>query len=439
MKISFSDLTKNSFYLFASGISNMFLNMFQSVIVARGLGVSQLGTWAIIVSYCSLTQSLLSFRTQEPLTRYLVKFRQNQQISEVKLLLSTAVITDFLSNFFTLILVVTLSPFITANLSGRNIFPILVLYAGSLVFNSLDKTWFCIARDQRQLSRQSIKQFLITFFKFFSILVLYFSGHLDLHNLALVFFAASFLSSLIICYLLNNELIKGYNLRISELDWKNYLNSFTLLNEFWKFMKATFISNIFSSLIKNLDILLLGHYATTKEVGLYQVSKSLASIGRLAVQSLSSTVYQELSELVTVGKFLEVKQQLLMSIKLSLPKSSILSLLVAIAAHPFIRIFYGDNYLPAYPLFLILFAGIFASINLFWAQATILALDLYKYNLRVIAFSSFFSIISMTFMIPKWSGVGASLAASFSSFLIISSLTIKTFLELNKKIREGTV
>lgn len=416
MKVSIKNLFTNSSYLFASGIGNMILNMFQSIVVARGLGISKLGTWAIVVSSCSLIQSFLSFRTQEPLTKYLIEFKHNQEYSKVKRLLATGIQTDIITNILSLILVIFLSPILAKNLnSGSSI--LLFFYGSSFIFRSLDKTWFCIARDQKKLGKQSIKQFAITFFRFIVVFGLYVSGQLDLYRLAYVIFGSSFLSGLIIWILLNEELIKAYDLRISDLVQQSYLTSFAELNGFWSFMKATFLSNIFSSIIKNSDILILGYYRDSEEVGIYQVAKSLSNIGRLSIQSFASTVYQELNELISSGHIKQISHEIFRIMKFSFFKFSLIAIALIILMHPFLNYFYGNSYLSAYPLFLILFIGIFFGINLFWAQPLVLALDFYRYNLNVIVIAGIINLLCMVLLTPFF---GVKVLAFINSLTTLS-------------------
>lgn len=433
MKISLRSLIENSFYLFAGRIGNMVLNMIQSVVVARGLGVSQLGVWAIVVSSCSLIQSFLSFRTQEPLTRYLVEFKQRKEKSKLQLLLSTAIFTDLSTNIASLILIVTLSPLIVDKLPEKDGIIILFLYAASFVSTSFDKTWYCVARDQRQLGKQTIRKFCITLIKLISILTLYFSNQLNLYNLSLVIFLISLISWVIVWILLDDELLKGYGFNLGSLIFQNYLDSFKKLNGFWSFMKATFLSNIFSSLIKNVDILILGHYRSTTEVGFYQVGKSLSSIVRLAIQSFSSTIYQDFNELIRAGHSQELKLEIIKITQSFLPKLTMISVVFIPFVYIFIQIFYGESYMPSYPIFLLLFISVFINMNLFWSQALILSLDLYNYNLCVIFIAGLINLISGLLLAPAY---GANALASITSFSMISiyvALSAKGIYMLNKQ------
>lgn len=432
MKISIKSLVANSSYLFIAGIGGMALSMFQGIVVARGLGASQLGMWAIVVSSCSLVQALLSFRTQEPLTRYLVEFRQSQEHSKLKLLLGTAILTDLFTNILSWFFVVVLSPILASSLPSNQRIVILALYGASFLFQSFDNTWYCIARDQKQLGKQSIKQFCTTLIQFLGILAIYLSGHLNLYHLAFVIFLSSFLRGIISCFLLSNELFKGYGLKINNLICPNLLSSFQQLDGFWAFMKATFLSNIFSSLIKNSDILVLGYFSSTSEVGFYQVAKSLASICSLVIQSFSSIIYQDLNEIIRSKQILELRSELTRITRICFPTLTVLSIILCFFMYPVINLFYGNEYSYSYSLFMILFTGVFVGMNLFWSQSLILALDLYKYKLRVVIFTGILNFFLMLCITPIIGTKGLAACQSLTTGLIPLFFTFKSLSSINR-------
>lgn len=187
MSISIRTLLKHSSYLFMGSMGSMVLRLVQNILVARALGPSQLGAWSTIVSFCSIIQAFSSFRTQEALTKYLVEFKTNKEDAKLELLLATAMIIDIGTALLAVIVVTLLAPFVASNLTQGEGKPILfLLYAISFLSNSFNNTWYCVARDLRQLGKQSLRQIILTVLQVIGVVLLYAVGNLTIYSLALL-------------------------------------------------------------------------------------------------------------------------------------------------------------------------------------------------------------------------------------------------------------
>ncbi|MEI6986126.1 MAG: hypothetical protein WCK65_08360, partial [Rhodospirillaceae bacterium] len=75
MKPSLRHMFANGVYLFGGSAAAMGLSLIQTLILARTLGPAQFGIWSGVQAYVLVAYSLCTFRTSEPVTRYLVEFR----------------------------------------------------------------------------------------------------------------------------------------------------------------------------------------------------------------------------------------------------------------------------------------------------------------------------------------------------------------------------
>ncbi len=428
---------KHSSYLFAGGIGSMVLRFAQNILVARALGAESLGVWSTIVSFSVIVSSFFSFRTQEALTRYLVEFRIKNEWEKIRLLLATSIITDIASNIIPFLFIVILSPIIAANLAEGQAQPILfILYATSFLPRSFDNTWYCVARDLKHLGKQSLRQIVITFVQVALICLLYSVQLLNLHTMAILISFISILNFIVVIIFLNQELTEGYNVKIVSLPWHNYLKSFGQLNQFWDFMFSTYISNTFSSLIKNADILILGSFTSNKEVGVYQLAKTLSSFLQVGTQSLTSIIYQDFNELIANGQTQKIIQELKRISMRLIPFVSLGMISIVLLTYPFILFVYGEEFIKSYPLFVIISLGFTTSFILFWAQPLILSLNCHRYKVKIVVVSFFIEAIFMLVFVPDFGNFAMSVIISANILCINLVCAIKAIKEVRKIIYE---
>ncbi|BAQ62676.1 membrane protein [Geminocystis sp. NIES-3708] len=426
---------KHSSYLFAGGIGSMVLRFAQNIFVARALGAELLGVWSTIVSFSVIVSSFFAFRTQEALTRYLVEFRIKNESEKIRLLLATAIITDIASNIIPFLFIVIFSPIIATNLAQGQAQPILfILYATSFLARSFDNTWYCVARDLKRLGKQSLRQIVITFVQVALISILYFVQLLNLYTMTILISFISIVNFIVVIIFLNQELKEGYNIKIMSLPWHNYFKSFRQLNQFWNFMFSTYISTTFSSLIKNIDILILGAFTSNKEVGIYQLAKTLSSFLQVGTQSLTSIIYQDFNELIANRQTQKIIQELKrISLKL-IPILTLTMILVFLLIYPFILFFYGEEFIKSYPLFIIISLAFTVSLILFWAQALILSLDYHRYRVKVIMLSFFIELFFMLVFLPNFGSFAMAVITSVNMVCINLVFAVKAVKEVRNII-----
>ena len=431
MGISVKNLMKHSSYLFAGGIGSMVLRFAQNILVARALGAESLGIWSTIVSFSVIVSSFFSFRTQEALTRYLVEFRIKNEWDKIRLLLATAITTDIASNIIPFLFIVIFSPIIATNLAEGQAQPILfILYATSFLPRSFDNTWYCVARDLKHLGKQSLRQIVITFVQVALICLLYFVQLLNLYTMGILISFISILNFIVVIIFLNQELKEGYNIKIMSLPWHNYLKSFDQLNNFWDFMFSTYISNTFSSLIKNADILILGNFTSNKEVGVYQLAKTLSSFLQVGTQSLTSIIYQDLNELIANDQTQKIIQELKRISMRLIPFVSLGMILIVLLTYPFILFVYGEEFIESYPLFIIISLGFTLSLTLFWAQALILSLDYHRFKVKVVMLSFFIELFFMLVFVPHFGSFAMAIIIAINKIIMNLVLAFKGIKQL---------
>lgn len=185
-----------------------------------------------------------------------------------------------------------------------------------------------------------------------------------------------------------------------------------------RFGKWTAASNLGAVLASQVDIILLGRLTTPATVGVYSVAVTLASRLDIVNQSLFTIMMPRASRLTSTGQirgFLSrlSKASALLTVSLAL---------VAILAQPFILLLYGERYIAASSIFLVLLLVLLS--DLFTTSLSLIAFPLNRpYILAVI---EWLRVVTITVVCgPLIAGFGA-MGAAFSR--VLSRLVSATYM-----------
>ncbi len=432
MTFSLRRFFRDGSVLFASGIGVAFLSFFQGIMIARGLGPEGYGTWGAVLASIDVSKNLLSFRTKEPLTRYLVDLRKRDHQSRVKLILSTALLTDFCTSILAFLLILCASPWLASEVAGGvSALYIYWLYGLTILLKFVDSTWFCVARDRKQYGFISSLPVGATTIRFLFISVIWFTENITLINVALVYLFVVGGTFIIKVFTLRNNVYQAYGILMRRLPLYRCWTDRSVLNSFWSFMGTTYASSVFSSIVKNGDILILGYYSTQSDIGIYRLAKRMSSSIKNVSVSLTKVIYQDLNEMISDKQIQSVKRSLTRISKVWVPlivAGVVFSLLIAESV---IQLVYGSQYEAAAWPFQILIVGTGTAMSLFWSQSLLLAFDGYRANLIIIVTVSVISLGLMGILTPVAGPIGMAVAVAFSwaAGYIATSLTALTRLK----------
>ncbi|MCL6103114.1 MAG: oligosaccharide flippase family protein [Bacteroidetes bacterium] len=409
MYFSVRKLFQNAAYLITANIGQAVLAFVQGVIVTRTLGPSEYGVWGVILAFSGMTQAFLSFRTTEPLTRYLVEYKQRKDNSSLQLLLTTALLTDLATRVLAYGVILALSPGVAQSIAGGvNAIPIFGIYGATVLFGFADALWYCVARDQKKFQLLAVIPLILASVQLAGVFILWKLERLDLTGLAMLFLGISMLRFFINIVYLKTTIYRCYGIRLWGLNWREWYGRQKELYGFWYFMKITYLSSMVSTLVKNGDVLILGYYRSDAEVGWYRLAKNLVAMIQQVGGALASVLYQDLNELIVAKKMGDAKRGIIRFSKVWVPTVLVGVAFAIIVAEPVIGLVYDVAFLPAAMLFKILIIGAFASLGVFWAQPIVLALGKINCNLISIVVSSIISISGMIYLGYYYGAVGVA-------------------------------
>ncbi len=399
----------------------------QGIIVVRALGPSLYGILGVVMTFCVIIRAFLSFRTSEPLTRYIVEYKQKNKQSSLEKLFGTAILVDFSTSILAFAVIIATAPLAAKFISGgEESILIYWIYSATVLGTFLDATWYSVARDLKYFKLLAILPVFFSTLKLLSIILLWRIGLLNLLWLVTLFSAIRMGQLLVNSVLLIWKLQTMYKISVLNIGWKKCFTKRTDLSEFWTFMNITYLSSIVTTLVKNGDILILGYYRTDEEVGLYRLAKKLVSMIQSVGDSLSLVIYQDLNEMLSDKKLINIKKVFFKLLKWWIP--SIMSFIIVgiLIAEPLISNIYGDEYTMASTLFSILLVGIGVKVMLFWARPMILAMDDYVYNLYLQVIASGVCILFLLIVVPVHGAIGLSIVISIMWMSISGGLIIRT-------------
>ena len=176
-------LVSTSAVIFAGSTGAAVLSLLQSAVIARSLGVADFGVWSLIVTTFSVVTAFVGFRVAEPLTRYIVEFRVQNETGALQRLFGAAVTTEALTLCCAALVGVgaslALGGAFTAAGGG-----VLAVYALSLPCAALHPILFAAARDARRVGLHSAVSLALEFMRLVLLVTAWTTGRMSLQIVA---------------------------------------------------------------------------------------------------------------------------------------------------------------------------------------------------------------------------------------------------------------
>ena len=384
VKPSLRRLFANAVYLFGGSAAAMALALLQTLILARTLGPAQFGIWSGVQAYVLVAYSLCTFRTSEPVTRYLVEYRERRERSLMELLLGSALATDAVTRCLSLVVIAATVPWLAAELPGGSAaIPLYLLIGAGQVGALFDQVWFSVARDLGRYRAIATLNAVFPLIRVAGLGGLWLGGALTLSSAAWLMAAAGTAQGVITGLWLFRAMADGYEVRLHGLTAARVVARRREIGAFWSFMGATFFSSICSSMIKEADTLILGFFRSAEEVGYYRLGKSLAAAVMRVGEMLAQVIYQDFSELVVRRDLTEVRRRVLLLCRTWLPLVAAGTVVGIVIARPLIVTVFGAAYEPSTLTLQVLLVASGVVTMLFWVRPIVLALELYWYTFRI--------------------------------------------------------
>lgn len=362
----------NSRWIISADGLTVFLALIQSILAARLLGVRGFGALGIIIAVVTAVNRLLSFRMGDFVVRYLASVRGNtvadreRRAASLRAAMTTEVATSLLA--FGIVVVASRPAaewFLNEPALGSTIRIYALSILGHAMFESATGTLQVFDRF-KSVALTTLASVGVTTA---GIAVIYLTQG-GLREVAFAHMAGKVVPGLA----MSAHAVRVATRALGSKWWQTHFTAIAgTRRPMMRFALSTNASATLGLLVKDSDPLFLSVLRPLSEVGYYRVAQSLINLVLLPIAALGQAIYPELANLVDTQP--DRSRRTLKRATLIAAAWIGIVTPFSVAAMPWlIRTFYGAEFVPAFPAYLILLAGMGLASGLFWTRPALLAL-----------------------------------------------------------------
>jgi O-antigen/teichoic acid export membrane protein len=406
-------ILKNSGWLLSAKGLSLPMQVVQSVLIARMLGVSGFGTFGVITAYVEMARRLTSFRMNEVVVKFvtdaLVARDKPRAAATIKAALGAEVCTSAVS----FIIVWVTVPFVAEAFLGNSSANTFVLvYNASILIDCMLEPATGLLQVFNRFRVQALADVI--------------GRAVALVAVAIVYLFHGEMLAVIIAYLVGNSVSTGiilvYAMRetaeqLGPAWWRTPMSVLRgRRRELASFAVSTNVGGTLSLVVKDSELLWLGYFTTPAAAGLYKLAKSWIGMVVIPAAPLVKSFYPAIAQTIAARELDNTKRLLRKGTALS-------ALWIVPAGGCFLAVspwmvpwLYGPDYRPAIAVFAILLLGIGSADILFWWRSVLLALGRPDVALGLTALQTVLKIV----LVLTWVPTGGAIAmASISGGLFI--------------------
>ena len=293
--------------------------------------------------------------------------------------------------------------------SNQRLFYLLVLYGLTMVSSACLLDWFFVGMED--LQSITVANLLGTIVSC-SLVFLWVKDATNIYFIPMF----SFVGSVITCCYLLNLYRKVQSLHFCF----NRAQFLALLRAAMPFAIAGFLSQVY----ENMDMILLGYFVGSEEVGYYSVAYKIVVVLSSIIAIYSQSTWPVMIRLLgsnkqQVGEFL--KQNIHTMLYFMIPVITGGTIL----AHNLITVFFGEAYAPAViPFVLLLYYVFFMALSITMANL-LLAVKQDKSYLGALALGAIANVSGNLILIPYWRATGSAVAMVIAELIVFFCLLTK--------------
>jgi O-antigen/teichoic acid export membrane protein len=373
-------ILKNSGYLLSSNVLSMGLSVIQSILAGRLLGVAGFGVIGTITAFASTLNRLFSFRMNELVVKYFGDATTQHDNERAAAVVKAAALGEMGSALLSFIVLVFIAPFAAERLADDpTTAPLFILYGSMVLANFATETATGVLGVKNQFRNQAIVNLV--------------SSILTASIIVWAFFTQRGMMEIMWAYLIG-KIILGFgtaalgwremNASLGKDWWKTSFAKLPPLKELAGFAFSTNISSTIIMLVRDNEALWIAWFLSPVEVGYAKTALAIINLVQVPITPFISTTYPEINQAITKRDW-KLLRRLLKRITLISGGWTGLTAIGLTIFGPWLLLFYGADFQPAYvPMLLFLIGLGFANI-FFWNRPFLLSLGLpmvpYRYSL----------------------------------------------------------
>ncbi len=364
---------RNTGYLFSSNTISMGLSVAQSIFAARLLGVAGFGVLGTVTVYASTVNRLFSFRMGELVVKYFGSYLEEKQPGRAAAIVKAAGLVEAGSSILAFALLMLLAPYAAIIFAKDPSTTYLFwIYGASVLGSIVAETSTGVLQVDNRFRAQAVinlAQSVLTaaiiaaafFFPFanprlgmLTVLLAYLIGKLVLGIGPLVLALGS----------LNRLLGRGW--------WRVKLSQLPPWRQLGVFGLSTNLSATVNLLVRDSELLWVAYFLSPLQAGYFKVALAIINLVLMPVTPLISTTYPEINRSIAGRDWSQLRRLLRRITALSGGWTIAVGLGLLLFGNILI-LFYGAEFLPAYPAMLTLLVGFGIANIFFWNRPLLLS------------------------------------------------------------------
>jgi len=420
---------KNTGYLFSSTSLGLLLSLVQSIFAARLLGVAAFGLVGIVTSFVSNVNRLFSFRMGEFIIHYLGRELTEDNRQKAGAVVKAAMLTEAVTSLVAFAALLALAPFGARYIAkDMQALPMIQLFAVSILAKLVSETSLGILQITNHFRTQAVInviQSVITAMLILLAFLLQGSIYFVLSAYLVGKILLGISPAILAFYYLPRHLQRGW--------WKTPLSVLPPFKEIAQYTLSTNLSGTVKMLASESEPLWVGFFLDKQAVGLYKLALSIVNPLMMPITPFITTTFPEMTRSIVARLWSQLRRLLKRVTLISASWTGLVLLVMLLLGRWLIKLFYGIEFVPAYPATMVLLLGFgFANI-FFWNRSLLLSFGKANIPLYVLFSAAVVKIALGFWVVPRWGIAGEAILLSL--YLIIST-AIMVYIGL-RKVRQG--
>lgn len=406
-------LLRNTGYLFSANTFSLVLSMVQSILAARLLGVEQFGMVGAVTVFTSTINRLFSFRMGELTVKYFGQYQVEGSKERAAAVVKAAGLIEALTSLLAFALLLLLSP-LAARVFAKDpsTLPLFMLYGLTIPGNLMTETATGVLQVTRRYRSQAlvnVGQALLT-----ALLI------------AVAFFTGGGMAEVVIAYLLGKVIlgvgpmllaVRALREILGRGWWQAPFSLLPPLRELAHFALTTNLSATLNLVVRDSELLWVAYFLTPQAAGYYKVALAIIGLVMSPITPFIATSYPEINRAVAEKAWPALKRLLRRITIISGAWTGAVSVGLLLFGN-WLILFYGAEFLPAYPALLVLLLGFGTANVLFWNRSLHLAHGRPGFPFQVMFWTGLVKVLLSVALVPRYGYVMQ--AALLSAYFVVS-------------------
>lgn len=411
------NLFKNASWLFSGSMAASLFSAAEPILIARFLGVEQLGLFTLIIAYVGIINGLIDLRSPDAVVRYVGQYRELGEKDKVLSFIKFFYVLDFLVGIAALGVCLILAGVADdLFIHSENTFKFTLIYSASILVSSVNKSSEAVLRVFDRFKTIAFVRTSRTGLRVVLIAVSLLAGF-GIEGVFVCYVVAAFVFFLmlqveVLRVLRQSGLKRWTTAKVKNLEVTfEEVRSFVLVSTF-----TGFLSNAFS---RQIPVLILGYFTAKEAVGLYRVAIIFSGVSVKLRKPVQDTIYPALVAAQSRGSKEAFSEIVSYSTKNLLKIFLPVGLIFFLFANQIIIIFFGSAYEPAtLALQLIVISEVLSALC-FWIDSAELALNRLRQRVIRVALSSMSYVAVLLVLVQAYSYNGAAASRLVPAILIL--------------------